>query len=201
MSAKVLPQSLRFLSTLRIRPSAPFRKIHGINHLNIRQSPFHRLLARNVNRRPVRHILNKRFNSNDKKPPFNPTPGLGSPEPSLSLTQRLRKLSREYGWSALGVYLLLTALDFPFCFLAVRWVGSERIGHWESVIIQGIRNLLEIPFGPFSQGEPAIESNNIGGEAEEYPIVEPDSKELAVAAYDHGYKEAEKQNTGDSAST
>ncbi|KAL8871922.1 MAG: hypothetical protein Q9174_002356, partial [Haloplaca sp. 1 TL-2023] len=72
--------------------------------------------------------------------------------------------------------------------------------HWESIIIEGIRNLLEIPFGPISQKEPAVESNNIGGEAEEYPVVESDSKDMAVAAYDHGYKEAEKQNTGDSAS-
>lgn len=47
---------------------------------------------------------------------------------SLSLSARLRKLSREYGWSAVGVYLGLSVLDFPFCFLLVKWAGTERIG-------------------------------------------------------------------------
>ncbi|KAM0797410.1 hypothetical protein BDR22DRAFT_438268 [Usnea florida] len=60
------------------------------------------------------------------KPPYNPTPTLNSPTPTLSLSQRLRKLSREYGWSAFGVYMLFTALDFPFCFAAVRYLGADR---------------------------------------------------------------------------
>jgi hypothetical protein len=51
-----------------------------------------------------------------------------SQEESLSLGQRMRKLSREYGWSALGIYLVLSALDFPFCYLLVGYLGVERIG-------------------------------------------------------------------------
>jgi len=42
----------------------------------------------------------------------------------------MRKLSREYGWSGLGVYLMLSALDFPFCYLLVRTLGTDRIGEW-----------------------------------------------------------------------
>lgn len=49
-------------------------------------------------------------------------------EESLSLSQRLKKLSREYGWTAVGVYFALSVLDFPFCFLLVRTVGTEKIG-------------------------------------------------------------------------
>src|SRR3569833_3453067 len=45
-----------------------------------------------------------------------------------SLSARLIKLSRDYGWSAAGVYLALTVLDFPFCFLLVRIIGTDRIG-------------------------------------------------------------------------
>jgi hypothetical protein len=44
---------------------------------------------------------------------------------------RLKKLSREYGWSAVGVYFLLSALDFPFCYLLVRYLGTDRIGEWD----------------------------------------------------------------------
>ena len=49
-------------------------------------------------------------------------------EEQLSLSGRLKKLSREYGWTALGVYMGLSVLDFPLCFLLVRTVGTEKIG-------------------------------------------------------------------------
>lgn len=54
-------------------------------------------------------------------------PGAAAAEP-LSLSARLKKLSREYGWTAVGVYFGLSLLDFPFCFLLVRTVGTDKIG-------------------------------------------------------------------------
>jgi hypothetical protein len=57
-----------------------------------------------------------------------PKNGNAPAEESLSLSQRLKKLSREYGWTAVGIYLALSVLDFPFCFLLVRTVGTEKIG-------------------------------------------------------------------------
>ncbi|KAL8668354.1 MAG: hypothetical protein Q9168_007015 [Polycauliona sp. 1 TL-2023] len=164
---------------------------------SLNKSPFHRLLARNLNRRPVRHVLSKRYNSS--KPPFNPTPHLGSP-PSLSLSQRLRKLSREYGWSALGVYLALSALDFPFCFLAVRWIGTERIGHWESVIVHAFWNIINVVY-PFDSGpEPQIQGEGAATKLEPYGNVDAHSDEAAVPGYDHGVNEAEQRNKSEDAS-
>lgn len=58
----------------------------------------------------------------------NSRPSVSPPSENLSLSQRMRKLSREYGWSALGVYLALSALDFPFCYLLVRYLGADTIG-------------------------------------------------------------------------
>lgn len=58
----------------------------------------------------------------------SPKPNGNGKEASLSLSQRLKKLSKEYGWTAVGVYLTLSVLDFPFCFLLVRIVGTEKIG-------------------------------------------------------------------------
>lgn len=52
----------------------------------------------------------------------------GEQPEKLSLTARLKKLSKEYGWSVIGIYLALSVLDFPFCFLLVRVVGTEKIG-------------------------------------------------------------------------
>ena len=57
-----------------------------------------------------------------------PKDGNAAPTESLSLSARLKKLSREYGWTAVGIYLALSVLDFPFCFLLVRTVGTEKIG-------------------------------------------------------------------------
>jgi hypothetical protein len=45
-----------------------------------------------------------------------------------TLSGRMKKLIREYGWSVLGVYIFLSAADFPFCYLLVRYLGTDRIG-------------------------------------------------------------------------
>lgn len=47
---------------------------------------------------------------------------------NLGIGARLKGLSREYGWSAFGVYLALSALDFPFCYLLVKYLGADKIG-------------------------------------------------------------------------
>lgn len=99
-----------------------------------------------------RSALARRFRSlrfkSDKAPSQqpNPTPHLGSPEPAPSLSQRLKKLSREYGWTAVGVYLGLSVLDFPFCFLAVRLLGTDRIGHYEDVIKKAFWSVVQVAF-------------------------------------------------------
>ncbi|TQS38253.1 hypothetical protein Golomagni_01246 [Golovinomyces magnicellulatus] len=60
----------------------------------------------------------------------------------LNFGARLRKLSREYGWAAFGVYLTLSALDFPLCYLMVRYLGPEKIGEWEHTVISGVKSLI-----------------------------------------------------------
>lgn len=97
--------------------------------------------------RLLRSPAARRFNANSSKPPNpNPTPNLGSPDAAPSFSQRMRKLSREYGWVALGVYLGLSVLDFPFCFLAVRMLGTDRIGRWEHAVVQAFWNVVHVAF-------------------------------------------------------
>ncbi|KAF2256378.1 hypothetical protein BU26DRAFT_526809 [Trematosphaeria pertusa] len=123
-------------------PSTPFRQ----NTLFLFRCERQALPSR------FRPLRSRRFKS-DKRPTQNPdpTPHLGSPEPALSLTQRLKKLSREYGWLALGVYMGLTVLDFPFCFLAVRMLGTDRIGHYEHVVVEALKSVVRIPFPDFGK--------------------------------------------------
>ena len=118
-----------------------------------------------------------------QQPSPNPTPHLGSPQSSPSLSQRFRKLSRDYGWMALYVYLGLSVLDFPFCLLAVRLLGVDRIGRWEHQIVGGAKDFMR----------------DVG---ERMGIVEP-QKDTAVGAevpqtqkeeerYDWGVEDAER---------
>ncbi|KAL6856477.1 hypothetical protein J3F83DRAFT_752677 [Trichoderma novae-zelandiae] len=66
----------------------------------------------------------------------------GAKEESLSLSGRFKKLSREYGWSAVGVYFALSVLDFPFCFLLVRIVGTDRIGQVEHYVVSAAAKFI-----------------------------------------------------------
>ncbi|MCJ1283928.1 hypothetical protein MMC26_003259 [Xylographa opegraphella] len=138
----------------------------------------------------LRATSKRLFSGKPPAPPkYNPTPNLNSPEPSLTLSQRMRKLSREYGWSAVGVYLLLTAIDFPFCFIAVRAIGTDRIGEWEHHIVEWFKRAVPIQIPAKWRGA--------GGESAEEVQVAVDG---AIAGYDHGVKDAEKANAGESAS-
>lgn len=76
---------------------------------------------------PIR--VNKRsFHKTSRLRDAKPDPSKSNTQEAQGLSARLKKLSREYGWAAVGVYLGLSVLDFPFCFLLVRVVGTERIG-------------------------------------------------------------------------
>ncbi|KAI0431728.1 hypothetical protein F5Y09DRAFT_183337 [Xylaria sp. FL1042] len=92
---------------------------------------------------------NKRsFHKSSRLRDAKPNPSKANAQAPQGLSARLKKLSREYGWAAVGVYLGLSVLDFPFCFLLVRIVGTERIGdleHWvvshaSRIIPESIRN-------------------------------------------------------------
>jgi N-terminal acetyltransferase 2 len=152
-------------------------------------SPFHRLLNRHSDRLSVRHLVNRGFRRHaSSKTTTTAAESSSSSQASLSLTQRLRKLSREYGWSAFGVYMALTALDFPFCFLAVRWLGTDRIGEWEHAILNWIKRAI-----PFQIPE------KWGGKSTEQRGIEVIERQ--AEKYDHGVKQAEAANAQGSAST
>lgn len=94
--------------------------------------------------------LNRRYNSGSSSSSSQ------SEKEATSLSQRLRKLSREYGWAAVGVYFALSALDFPFCFAAVRLLGVERIGHFEHVVVQSAKDAFHSVW-PQSETKPQDE--------------------------------------------
>lgn len=42
-----------------------------------------------------------------------------------------------------GVYFGLSALDLPFCFLAVRALGTDRVARWEHAIVGTIKDAIK----------------------------------------------------------
>lgn len=181
-------------SSIRLHSSAVSRTTLHAPRISVHKSPLLQFYCKYSKRTPVRQLLSRRCNST--KPPIHPTP-----EPSLSLSQRFRKLSREYGWSALGVYLTLSALDFPFCFLAVRWLGTDRIGRLEHAILERIWKLWRLVPNPFQAPEAERAGEvRVGTKADEYGVVQSQSDEIGIAGYDHGVKEAEQRNRSENAS-
>ncbi|PIL34211.1 hypothetical protein GSI_03922 [Ganoderma sinense ZZ0214-1] len=47
--------------------------------------------------------------------------------PNATLSQRLKHLIKSYGWYALGVYIILSTLDFSVAFAAVNILGAEHV--------------------------------------------------------------------------
>ncbi|KAL2264712.1 hypothetical protein VTJ83DRAFT_7222 [Remersonia thermophila] len=111
------------------------------------------------------------------------------PQEKLSLSGRLKKLTREYGWAAAGIYLGLSVLDFPFCFLLVRTVGSDKIAHVEHVVVSTVANIIPDSVQEWwaerrrssAKGESAIESSE-------------------VDMYDHGVAQAQERRKQEGAS-
>ncbi|KAI3342426.1 hypothetical protein F4824DRAFT_202723 [Ustulina deusta] len=118
--------------------------------------PVWRAIQRSNYRRRIPNLMNRSYQSPNRtnKRSFHKTSRLrdSKPNPSKPNTQqpqglsaRLKKLSREYGWAAVGVYLGLSVLDFPFCFLLVRVVGTERIGELEHWLVSHVSKVIPEP--------------------------------------------------------
>ncbi|PYH41805.1 uncharacterized protein BP01DRAFT_359998 [Aspergillus saccharolyticus JOP 1030-1] len=100
-------------------------------------------------------------------------------QPGVSLSQRLRNLSKEYGWSALWVYLLLSAMDFPICFAAVRLLGVDRIGHYEHVIVESVKGVVDTVW-------PITQDVNENSDQNKALTSRPESQEDAAKTQDNG---------------
>ncbi|KAL4972897.1 hypothetical protein BDW66DRAFT_143263 [Aspergillus desertorum] len=103
------------------------------------------------------HTARSRSNNNKSS---GPGYTYQAPKATPSLSQRLKSLSREYGWSALWIYLFLSALDFPICFAAVKLLGADKIGHYEHVIVESVKGAVSKVWpGAFGESEKKSEED------------------------------------------
>lgn len=91
---------------------------------------------------PRRNFHSSRPRRSNKEKPEPSAKQAEIPEESLSLSQRMRKLSREYGKATIFVYFALSIADFPFCFLLVRFVGTDRISEIERWVVSNVSQFV-----------------------------------------------------------
>lgn len=61
-----------------------------------------------------------------------------APPPKASFRERLKFLTRRYGWWALGVYLAASTVDFSLTFLAIHLLGADHIRSLEASLRKSI---------------------------------------------------------------
>ncbi|KAG9254593.1 uncharacterized protein F5Z01DRAFT_673748 [Emericellopsis atlantica] len=76
--------------------------------------------------------------------PWRRNTGDGKVE-NMSMSAKFKKLSREYGKAAVAVYFGLSILDYPFFFLLVKAVGTERVARVEHFVVGVITSVIPEP--------------------------------------------------------
>ncbi|KAF8554718.1 hypothetical protein OG21DRAFT_1508608 [Imleria badia] len=65
-----------------------------------------------------------------------------SPPPDATVSQRLKHLVKSYGWYALGVYLVFSALDFSVAFAGIKLLGAEQVSQAAAYAKQAVSGFL-----------------------------------------------------------
>ncbi|KAF8629171.1 hypothetical protein AX17_005756 [Amanita inopinata Kibby_2008] len=74
------------------------------------------------------------FHTSPTRNPPTPLP------PDASLSQRLKHLVKSYGWYALGVYLILSMLDFTVAFAGINLLGAEYVARIAASVKAAVHN-------------------------------------------------------------
>ncbi|TFY55853.1 hypothetical protein EVJ58_g7982, partial [Rhodofomes roseus] len=78
-------------------------------------------------------------------PPRSPPPD--EPEspslpPNATLSQRLKYLIKVYGWYALGMYIVISTLDFSVAFVGINLIGAEHVSRVTSAVKDYIAGMI-----------------------------------------------------------
>lgn len=104
------------------------------------------------NSRPF-HLFPSRLSNS---PPPSPHPSLDPPPPDATLSHRLKHLIKSYGWYALGVYFIVSALDLSVAFAGVNLLGAEYVSQVATSMRETITALIHSQ--PAEPGKDEVES-------------------------------------------
>jgi N-terminal acetyltransferase 2 len=89
-------------------------------------------------------------------PPPSPHPSLDPLPPNTTLSYRLKHLIKSYGWYALGVYLLISALDLGVAFAGVNLLGAEYVSQVATNVKAAVTSIIHSR--PSEPGKDQVES-------------------------------------------
>ncbi|GAA5864122.1 hypothetical protein JCM1840_000708 [Sporobolomyces johnsonii] len=133
-AARIAPHQLAQLA--RLSPSLSSSSLRGLHPRS-----FSLLRSTKSTPNPLDKLVRTRpFSRPFSWSPFRtsssaPSSALPADTSSLPVTQRLKILFRTHGWSALAIYLLLSAVDFGLTFLLIYAVGADRVRDAEDWVL------------------------------------------------------------------
>lgn len=134
--------SRNFLAATAVSPAPRFLNSSAVfaTHSSRTLFRFANTLRNTISREPV--VVKRsgvRFNST--LPPTEKQ--AATKRAPMKKESRLKELSKKYGWSIVFVYLGLSVLDYPFCFLFVHTLGQDKIGELEDIVIDYLRPVTD----------------------------------------------------------
>ncbi|EGO00158.1 hypothetical protein SERLA73DRAFT_135846, partial [Serpula lacrymans var. lacrymans S7.3] len=111
------------------------------------------------------HFPARRSSSSSSPPPSPSNDTRTDLPPDATLSQRLKHLIKAYGWYALGVYLILSTLDFGVAFVGINLLGAEHVARLTTTVKELVAGLLHSK--PPEPGRDEIESPSGGGNGHE----------------------------------
>ncbi|KAJ7594845.1 hypothetical protein C8J56DRAFT_927773 [Mycena floridula] len=103
-----------------------------------------------------------RLDASNSIPQSSTTPN-SSPPPDATLSQRLKHLIKSYGWYALGVYLIVGALDFGVAFAAINLIGAQQVSQITESIKDSVSEMIHSK--PPEPGREGLEPPSAGHDA------------------------------------
>lgn len=94
-------------------------------------------------------------------------------ESKLTFSQRLKHLIKSYGWYALGVYILISTIDFGVAFAAVNLIGAEHVSRAAASAKDSVYGILNsrLPEPGREEMDSAVTQSQTGGREGLYAMV------------------------------
>ncbi|VDC01680.1 unnamed protein product [Peniophora sp. CBMAI 1063] len=95
---------------------------------------------------------------------FENSPSQEPLPPNATLAQKLKHLIRAYGWYALGVYIIVSAVDFSVAFAGINFLGAEYVSEIATSAKEWVFSLVNYtPSPPTPSAEAAAAAASSGG--------------------------------------
>ncbi|KAJ3823136.1 hypothetical protein EV361DRAFT_810161 [Lentinula raphanica] len=79
---------------------------------------------------------------NSSSPSRGSSPTTQPSDENVSFSQRLKHLIKSYGWYALGVYLVIGAVDFAVAFAAINLIGAEQVSQIAASVKESVASVI-----------------------------------------------------------